>query len=221
MDDRTLPQTIYIVGAQRTGKTTLVNELIEYFRTPKNRMWIEDTPEPSVIEKVARDVPEECEFTASDSTSSPQRALKFQKLILKAQYRAEEAAENKWYISDRSAVDPVVYAKLFVGEDAADEMVRTETWWRLGGNMYRGLVFVCEPNPGCLSDDGVRMMAKGWKESMRLHEAFCQSLGEWGIRFKVLGGTLDAVERRAQVVKSMLYLQRMGDNVTSNRLWVR
>ena len=223
MGDRpALPPTIYIVGAQCTGKTTLVNALTEYFCKPKNRIWTEIIPEPSVIKEVARNVLKEHDFTAFDITSSPRRALELQKLILEAQFRAEEKekATNGWYISDRSAIDPVVYARFFVGEDAAAEMVQTETWQRLAKNMLKGQVFVCEPNPGWLSDDGVRLMPTGWEEWMSLHGAFCRALEEQGICYEILRGKLSVAQRRAQVVKSMFssYLQKMDDGVANEQL---
>ena len=209
--------TIYIVGAQCTGKTTLVDALIEYFRRPKVQIWREDVSEPFVIKEVARNVLKEHDFTAFDITSSPKRALELQKLILEAQYRAENVVDG-WYISDRSAIDPVVYAKVFAGEEAAAEMVQTETWQQLAENMRQGLVFVCEPNPGWLRDDGVRLIPTSWEEWKNLHRVFCRSLEEQGIPYEVLNRTLSVADRRAQVIKYMLQVPEAENGAAIKKL---
>ncbi len=78
---------IYIVGAQCTGKTTLVNALESHF---------DETPDPSLrptfIREVARTVLDTHGFTALDITSSGERCMTLQKLILDAQVLAERSA---------------------------------------------------------------------------------------------------------------------------------
>ncbi|KAL1960350.1 hypothetical protein VTO42DRAFT_8310 [Malbranchea cinnamomea] len=170
--------TIYIIGAQCTGKTTFVNALSKYLGTPENHR---------------------------------RSALWNYRLIFYAQYRAKKVTEGAWYISDRSAIVPLVYAKVFVGERAAHEMIEADIWIPLQDKMRNGLVFVCEPNPAWLADDGVRLMPADWEDWIDLHQVFCQTLEEHGIVFAVLSGSLSVVERLDSVVKSMLHLEKMED----------
>ena len=104
-----MPKDIYIVGAQCTGKTTLITALSNHITSPSVSSTI---PAPLIVTEVARTVLRKHKFTASDITSSPDKSLLFQRLILEAQYAAEKAAETSpWFISDRSGFDPIVYAR--------------------------------------------------------------------------------------------------------------
>lgn len=102
------------MGAQCTGKTTLVNRLAQHFH---------DNPPPAgppaIIKEVARTVLVKHNFTANDITSSQERCLLLQRLILEAQAKAEREVlqgEASWFISDRSGVDPMAYAAQHGGE---------------------------------------------------------------------------------------------------------
>jgi predicted ATPase len=95
-----LPLNIFIIGAQCTGKTTIVRALEKHFSEQK-------LLQPVVISEVARRVIQETKIYRQDIRSSLERSLALQKAILQAQHKAEYAAAEKWYISDRSGVDPV------------------------------------------------------------------------------------------------------------------
>lgn len=73
------PPNIYIVGAQCTGKTTLVNNLHTFFTSHPNPNPY--APTPSVITEVARTVLRARAFTAAD-VRIPARSLALQRLIL-------------------------------------------------------------------------------------------------------------------------------------------
>jgi len=67
--------------------------------------------------------------------ASPSRAFQLQRDILVAQWEAEASASSDascpWYISDRSSVDPIVYARLFSGDAAKKEMIEFPVWGEL------------------------------------------------------------------------------------------
>ena len=189
-----MARNIYVIGAQGTGKTTLVNALANHFKQKKDRVWQgEMLEEPRIIKEVARNVLQKHGFTASDITTSKERALQLQELILQAQFEAEQATEGSWFISDRSGLDPVVYAKVYVGESAASEMLGSATWRSL--RLRDGLVIVCEAGSDWLWDDGVRLMPTDTEEWMALHKTFCALLRDLGIDFEIVSRKTSVAER--------------------------
>lgn len=216
--ESTQPPNVYVVGAQCTGKTTLIDALTKRFHISENRNWAgRTTSEPQVIKEVARKVLKKHNFTTADITSSPARALELQKLILEAQYHAEQTAAGSWYISDRSAMDPIVYAKVFVGEDAVLKMIQTEAWTQLREKMRKGLVFVCTPNPAWLYDDGVRTMPKDWDEWVSLHRTFCDSLKAQDVHFEILSAEMSVDERTNVILQRVLQLDRVPSGSTQEK----
>jgi nicotinamide riboside kinase len=138
-------KNIYIIGAQSTGKTTLVNALESCMRADPDRHGYEG---PLVIREVARTVLEDKNFTRGDITTSPKRTLLLQQHILAAQYEAENIACSSlaptWYICDRSGLGPIVYARCFAGEEAATEMLASAVWLQLEDRMKKGIAMLCE-----------------------------------------------------------------------------
>lgn len=197
----TVPPNIYIIGAQCTGKTTLVNNLREHFfaqqplnsdLNPKpNPLDQSNIPPPVIISEVARSVLKDHNFTAQD-VRTPARSLALQQLILSAQSAAERDAvgQGRWFISDRSGADPIAYALRYAGEEAARRaLCASDEWRELRGRMQRSLVVVCEAGPeaaGWLADDGVRMMPENVEEWTGFHEMFCRFLEGEGVGFEVL-----------------------------------
>ncbi|GJC90547.1 hypothetical protein ColLi_13385 [Colletotrichum liriopes] len=121
-------RNIYIVGAQCTGKTTLVNALETYFIAAQPPSTA--CPRPVIISEVARSVLRTHAITAAEIRSSPDRALELQKLILHAQVPAERHALDTagWFISDRSGVDPICYAFSYAGNEGAALLLASEEW---------------------------------------------------------------------------------------------
>jgi predicted ATPase len=179
---------IYIVGAQNTGKTTLVNALEAAFA--KNTSEIQ----PRVIKEVARNVLIKHQFTAEDIKTSPSRAFQLQELILKAQFDAErEVLEREgWFISDRSAIDPIVYARKYVTEEASIQLRQSMEWLQLKERMKDSVVIVCQAGADWLLDDGVRLMPE--------NRLFCSCLDEWGLDYEVLPWTLMDIDKRVDFV---------------------
>lgn len=130
---------VYIIGAQSTGKTTLVNAVEVSFADLASP--------PTVIREVARTVLKDKQYTRDDIRTSPARALELQHHILDAQFAAEEVAGatigEKWYLSDRSGLDPIVYAHLYAGQKAAESMLESRAWEELEVKMKAGVVILC------------------------------------------------------------------------------
>ncbi|KAK0611323.1 AAA domain-containing protein [Immersiella caudata] len=193
-------QNIYIVGAQCTGKTTLVNALEGHFKEQASPQ-----DQPPIIKEVARTVLVEHNYTANDITSSAERCLALQKLILQAQLREERKAlqsRAKWFISDRSGIDPIAYALQYVGQEGAEGLLKGEEWAELKRRMEASLVVVCEAGVDWLRDDGVRLMPESdgqWKE---FHELFCGLLDKEGLNYAMLPRTVLDLSERSRFVLS-------------------
>ena len=199
-----MPANIYIIGAQCTGKTTLVTALQAHLRAQVSESSQGQLQSlPPIITEVARTVLREHKFKASDITSSPSRALSFQRLILQAQHEAETSVTEPWYISDRSGLDPIIYASRYVGSDAAELMTRTELWRDLRERMSRSLIIVCEAGMDWLTDDGVRLMPADKADWTAFHDLFCTFLQEAQLDFAVLPRSMKDIEQRVDFVLNL------------------
>lgn len=190
-----MARNTYVIGAQCTGKSTLVNALDCHLNSTN------PTP-PAIIKEVARTVLQKYKYSADDIRASPDRALQLQKLILEAQHEAESQHKSDFFISDRSGVDPVVYARIFVGEEAARDMMGTEIWKDIERNMRSARILVCEPVPAWLHDDGVRLMPTDIDELDSLHQSFCQLLQELGMEFTVVPKEMTDIDERVKLALS-------------------
>ncbi|KAK3386892.1 AAA domain-containing protein [Podospora didyma] len=190
---------IYIVGAQCTGKTTLVNALEAYFR-----QTLSPHEQPAIVREVARTVLVEHGFAAADITSSPTKALALQKLILEGQVRVEENAltRSSWILSDRSGVDPISYALRHVSRDAADALIQGPEWQVLKERMAKSLIIVCESGASWLNDDGVRLMPRDMQDWTEFHALFCGLLDNLGLKYEVLPSSMTEVSQRVHFVVS-------------------
>ena len=194
-----MPKNIYIVGAQCTGKTTLIGALSAHFTNPPTST--PPTPAPLIFTEVARTVLRQHNIKTSDITSSPSQNLIVQKLILEAQYATEKAAgTSQWFISDRSGFDPIVYTKRYVGEEGARSLMQTKIWGELKARMEHSLVVVCEAGADWLVDDGVRLMPEDKKDWIAFHDLFCESLKDAGLKFVVLPYKVNDLADRAKFV---------------------
>ncbi|KAK6839361.1 hypothetical protein PG987_005227 [Apiospora arundinis] len=211
------PQSIYIIGAQSTGKTTLVNALEDHFRQLSSP--------PSVIHEVARTLLQkrgtgtnsdrlrytagDC-FTVDDIRGSPARSLDLQRRILAGQARAEHDASiaafaksprsrsQHWLVSDRSALDPIAYAWQYVVAGMRDRMAGS-------------LIVLCEAGVDWLTDDGLRLMPTSREEWFRTHEVFCQILKEARLSYIVLPRNVRSTEDR------MAFVLRSWRNYTPDK----
>jgi nicotinamide riboside kinase len=212
MDSKSTHRNIWIIGPQSTGKTTLVNALDQAFASSESSSAA-SCIRPVVIREVARTVLRTQHYTRNDITNSPSRALELQKLILEAQYTAEESALNtnqpySWFISDRSGLDPIVYAKVFVGDRTVQELTSSDQWRTLEQRMKNGLVVLCEAGCTWLVDDGTRLMPKNLDDWMRVDTAFHEMLKTVAIDKIVIPKTLTELQERVQVVLDALYARK-------------
>jgi predicted ATPase len=107
--------SIYIVGAQCTGKTTLTQAVALRLQAICPELKI------AIIQEMARSVLERHHFTREDIRKSSSRCISLQKLILDAQYDREKNIDPETtLISDRSGIDPLAYASMF----ARDQSIR-------------------------------------------------------------------------------------------------
>ncbi|GAB0137628.1 epichloenin A synthetase [Epichloe bromicola] len=191
------PTCIYIVGAQSTGKTTLVNALEASYDDGNLAL-----DRPVIIREVARTVLSEYDFNAHDISTSAKRCSTIQTLILKAQCWHEENAlrTGSWFISDRSGLDPIVYAERHVGPAFANEMMLMDEWKKHRDSLARSLIFVCEITSAWLVDDGVRLMPTDWEDWKDYHELFCSRLHDLGLDFRVIPSTMLNLQERVEYV---------------------
>ncbi|KAL4947609.1 AAA domain-containing protein [Aspergillus filifer] len=192
------PVSLYIIGAQCTGKTTLVRALKQAISTQHPSLQLR------TISEVARTVLQEHNFTRDDIAYSPHRAFQLQQLILAAQYAEERKrpTELERYIvlSDRSGVDPIVYA-INYGPPLSRELLEDSTHWQyLRGRMRTSLVILCPPRQQWLKDDGTRLMAGTLSEWEHTHLTFTQVLKENEISFQIIPRELLSVEDRVEFV---------------------
>ncbi|EHK43299.1 hypothetical protein TRIATDRAFT_225683, partial [Trichoderma atroviride IMI 206040] len=192
------PKNIYIIGAQCTGKTSLVKALENAFRESLG------TTPPAIVKEVARSVLKTHGFTAKDITSDPGRCLQLQTLILEAQFSTEREAlaKNGWIISDRSGMDPIIYASRHIGSEAVELMVSSDYWKELRDRMSHSLVFVCETVEAWLVSDGVRLMPRDLQDWSEYDEEFCRMLDSAGIHYQMIPRSMQNLEDRVAHVWS-------------------
>ncbi|KAK5632476.1 hypothetical protein RRF57_008190 [Xylaria bambusicola] len=190
--------SIYIIGSQCTGKTTLVTALSDYFQHHP----ITSAKSPAVIKEVARSVLEAHGFNRGDIRNSQDRALELQRLIIEAQSKAERSQleTSSWFISDRSAVDPIIYARKYVSKKAAAALASSPEWLEMSDRMAKSLVIVCEAGVDWLTDDGVRLMPQDTTEWKQTHAEFCAVLDDMGLRYHVLPARVKDMNVRVQFV---------------------
>ena len=202
---------VFTLSAQCTGKTTLVNALEDAFHQGDTAIQVTEVASRQVIiREVARTVLHDKHFSREDITASPSRSLQLQKHILDAQFEAEQAAigldtpPTTWYISDRSGLDPIIYAQLFVGEEAAGEMLASAKWKELERCMKAGVVVLCEAGCSWLADDGTRLMPDGTEAWMRIDDAFRRQLAGRGIHYTLVPNHVASLQARVQLVLECL-----------------
>ncbi|KAI9925948.1 hypothetical protein MW887_005754 [Aspergillus wentii] len=186
--------SIYIIGAQCTGKTTLIHGLIEFFSERYDSLPFH------VVTEVARKVLHQHDFSREDISSNPERALQLQKLILTAQYEEEVSRPGTALLSDRSGVDPIVYGLQYGPSDAQKTLLDSPQLRYLRERMNQSLVILCPPHLEWLIDDGTRLMSKDPQEWHNTHRAFIDVLEATNINYHVIPGNLVKLEDRVNFV---------------------
>jgi nicotinamide riboside kinase len=184
---------IYIIGPSSTGKTTLCSELFIVLGL--------ETP---YITEVARKVMRSKGFTREHIGK-----LEMQDEIMKAQLCAEiegrayvaKRAQTQVLLSDRSAVDAIVYAILMSenNEDANHRqqiLISSPQFQRALADYRRALFVLLTPVREWLVDDGVRFTNDG-DHCLRV---FRQVLSELGIKYEELGANVKNLSDRVTFV---------------------
>ncbi|KAE8353774.1 AAA domain-containing protein [Aspergillus coremiiformis] len=200
------PRNIYIVGAHCTGKTTLLQALKDHFSTDLVcEIYGQNVGRPVFIDEVAREVMGRDLFTADD-VESDEKGLELQKRILLAQYRHEKRLAGKWFISDRSGIDPIIYAQFFLGKHVAEHLAARKAWRVLREQMQKAVVIVCEPrNEAWLSsDDGVRVKTKDATTWKMFGQRFLSGLREYGIEYTPIPEGVEDLTERVHFVEDIL-----------------
>lgn len=108
------PTNIYIIGAQSTEKTTRKSHsqpytcrrdtsvdypaVVDALKHHFTKLRSQDVPEPVIIEEVVRSVQKELSIDRNDIVCSPEKSLKLQTAVLRAQLAAqtEVEAQGAW-----------------------------------------------------------------------------------------------------------------------------
>ncbi|KAH9888526.1 AAA domain-containing protein [Cubamyces lactineus] len=185
---------VFVLGPSSSGKTTLCDTLSEELGVRP----------PQYIKEVARNVMKTHGFTRNDTDT-----YEMQYAIMAAQLEAEERAaaalQNttvagiRLILSDRSAIDPIVYAgtsgvpgalgrRHRLLEDAALQRMLPS---------YRGSLFVVlEPVTEWLEDDGVRSL----EDPGRYNSVLVATLRELGIPYVTIGTETKDIRARVNLV---------------------
>ncbi|KAF2750908.1 hypothetical protein M011DRAFT_396330 [Sporormia fimetaria CBS 119925] len=197
---------VYIIGAQCTGKTTLVNAVERKLNSDQDNTggsMETNKKRPIIVRETARMLIKEKGFTRED-LKTPSRAASFQQCILEAQYKAESLASanstSSGYICDRSGLDPIVYAQLFAGKEFADKMLASPPWKELEAKMKAGIVILCEAGCSWLVDDGTRAMPGDTANWMAIDRTFRDLLAARGISYTVISKDMTDIDDRVQFV---------------------
>ncbi len=187
--------TVYVVGAQCSGKTTLAVALKEHFSSDPT------LPPIALLTEAARGVLKQHNFTRNDIREDANRCMELQRLILEAQWTEElRLSEESMLISDRSGMDPIVYAAQYAHPGESKSLFDSSAWRELRDRMSRSLVIVCEPVKAWLKDDGVRLMPLDWEEWLEIHQSFCAHLEDANIEFCVLSAEIASISDRVAFV---------------------
>ncbi|KAF2759854.1 hypothetical protein EJ05DRAFT_526550 [Pseudovirgaria hyperparasitica] len=196
----TNPPNIYLIGAQCTGKTTLLAALQAFFSDPNNRTRSEAGAfdPPAIIPEVVREVMELEGFSASDIKDTRWQIL--QRLTLEAQCLAEEKLTDQWYISDRSGLDPIIYAQLQETNDA-QAMKESASWAASQQRMKNSLVILCEAgNPDWFKLDTARISHSESHNWHNMHTRYITLLEETDIKFFLLEKSITKIGERVNFV---------------------
>lgn len=189
---------VYFVGPGSTGKTTLTKALFERC-----------TPDTFMLTEVARTVLGKLKYTADDISNDPTKCYALQKAILLAQYHKENELldEQRKYISDRCAIDPIVYAEFFIKNDTHDSLLNLNEWQEMKMRYQdekRSLIVLIEPNDKFLKDDGTRKMPVDLEEWKSFYKCFVKFMKSNDIPFKIIPSCVTNICHRCNLMVEWL-----------------
>jgi len=189
---------IYVVGPSSTGKTTLCNALAA-------KLGLEA---PAYITEVARKVMRETGYTRGDIGK-----IGMQMDIMKAQLQREDERKltatksQRVLLSDRSAIDPIVYA-IFTSTSEEEAQQRRDSLinspqFQLALPGYRHSIFLLlKPVQEWVWDDGIRSL----EDRDRCLDLFRKTLDELGICYREMGPDMMFLAERIVVTMGLARL---------------
>ncbi|CAF9904524.1 MAG: hypothetical protein GOMPHAMPRED_002868 [Gomphillus americanus] len=194
-------ECVYIIGAQCTGKTTLVNALENYF---EDGSWSGRATKPYIVHEVARQVLSSCKLDGTYILNSADQTIHIQTKILEAQCLAESKLDGVWYIADRSALDAVVYAARYAGTAASRKLTDSDAWKTLYPRLETGLIILCPPVLKWLTEDGLRLIPHDVDDWMSIHSLFIRTLKDVNLKFETIPQDLEDIGGRVSFVLERL-----------------
>jgi hypothetical protein len=128
-----------------------------------------------------------------------------------AQVDEEGKLAHKFYISDRAAIDPLVYLTHYSGESEAHRITPGDEWQECRAryaNPEKSIIILLLPVESFLADDDIRYMATSVQEWRALGETFRRFLNAAGIPFILIGEDLVELEARVNIVLDQLDIYR-------------
>lgn len=191
-------KSVYFVGPGSTGKTTLAKALVE-----------KCTSDTFMLTEVGRTVFQNSGYVASDISDDPTKCYNLQKAILLVQCQKEKELldTNRRCISDRSAIDPIVYAKFYIKVDTFESLTDLEDWRRTKLKYQDEnvtLIVLIEPNQAFLKDDGTRKLPNDSEDWFAFYKCFISFMTQNEIPFKIIPENLTDINQRVdQVIEWM------------------
>ncbi|KAG6331887.1 hypothetical protein ID866_7201 [Astraeus odoratus] len=195
-DRQSSPIQVYVVGPSSSGKTTLCNALAKYRKLPAE----------SYITEVARQVMRAKGYTRADVCT-----IEMQMAIMLAQLRRETTAcaeaQGGLVLSDRSGIDPVVYAILTATDEHEARQKESELVdlpaFQLALRRYKKAIFLLlNPVEEWLVDDGIRSL----DHHERCIDIFRQLLKKFEIKYQEMGGEMKSIDDRRTSARVQLEL---------------
>lgn len=159
----------------------------------------------SLLNEVARTVLKSFDCNADDIFNDPTKCYDLQKRILFAQCQKEISLDDQQekYVSDRSAVDPIVYAKHHLNPEAYQTLCDLDVWKDIKSlyqNQSKMLLVLIEPNEIFLKSDGTRKMPQDLKDWKDFHQCFLEFLADNDIPFKTIPKDVTDIGQRTAMV---------------------
>lgn len=187
-------RALYVVGPSSTGKTTLCEKVADYLALSP----------PMYIKEVARDVMRKTGYSRHTVGQ-----LAMQHAIMLAQIKAEQEARQAALgslgiiLSDRSAVDPIVYSSLHdatEGKKNTYSLISSAEFQKILPFYRQSSFLLLKPIPEWLIDDGVRLLDDQEESWM----AFQEVLTQLRIPFWQLDEKCRSLEERVKSVLEVL-----------------
>jgi predicted ATPase len=149
----------------------------------------------------------------------PERRFSLQKHIFEAQLQTEndllESEMNAAFLSDRSAIDPIVYLTHYSGNAVASRITST-TEWKSCRERYadceRSVIVLLLPVAKFLVDDNIRYVAKSEKDWTALANTFRAFMKEEGISILEIGEERSDIQDRVAMVLDQVGVDKDGSN---------